>query len=97
MSKTSEQTFKEYWKASKAKYKAMARYEYMNGIRTEPFAEGDHVYGVENGFGIVDIIDEHESFPIEVDFDNGSTDCFTPDGRAWFGGDIVLFKVPARS
>ena len=50
------------------------------------FVVGQKVRCTTHGEGVVTVIEEQGTYPVEVDFANGEWDCYTEDGEM-FGGD----------
>ena len=88
-----EQTFKQYWKIHKARFKVMATREWIKA-RSSTFSIGDRVKDNELGIvGTISDIDVDDFYGVDVTFDD-TTECYTIDGRRWADKDIVLIKLP---
>ena len=68
-------------------------------MMTQEFKEGDKVYCLNNGNGMVIYVDDDDTYPINVSFSNGDEDCFTLDGylfsdskhpNLYHGHDLII-------
>ena len=60
--------------------------------KSSDFEVGDRVTDIDRlGKGEVTSVDEDNTpYPVEVDFADGNSECYTRDGRKWTDGGRVL-------